>query len=73
MPEPVSEETARNRWLAIVVARLAGVAMVILGLLIVEQAIDAPEVLGYALALAGLAGTFVAPIALARRWKTPVE
>lgn len=73
MPEPVSDDRARTRWMAITLARLAGVALVIIGLLIVQRGIEAPEMLGYVLVLAGLAGTFVLPIKLARRWRSPVE
>jgi hypothetical protein len=71
MPEPVSDDTARTRWMVIILARLTGVAMVIIGLLIVQRGIEGPEVLGYAFVLAGLAGTFVVPIKLARRWRSP--
>jgi hypothetical protein len=73
MVEPVSDDTARNRWAVITAARLAGVAAVVLGLLIVQRVVEAPELLGYALVLIGLADTFVVPIVLARRWRSPSE
>ena len=34
MADPVSEETARNRWAVIQAVRLSGVAMVLVGILI---------------------------------------
>lgn len=68
---PVSDEVARNRWMAINLVRVAGVAMAIVGLLITQQAIAAPVWLGYALLAVGLLDMFGAPVLLARKWRSP--
>ena len=50
---------------------MSGVAAVVLGMLIAAQRVDAPSALGYGLLAAGLAGVFVIPTVLVRRWRTP--
>lgn len=62
---------ARNRWLVITLLRLAGVAMVVFGLLIVQGVFDANPLIGYALLVIGLVDAFVMPLVLARKWRTP--
>lgn len=71
MVEPASEERARNRWLVINAVRIAGVALVVVGLLGTQGAIDVPIWAAYALLAAGFAGAFLAPTMLARRWRSP--
>jgi hypothetical protein len=71
MADPVSDETARNRWLVIVFARLAGVAMVVLGLLAIQGVVEMPEWAAYLLLAVGLADVFFVPTFLARRWRSP--
>lgn len=71
MDERRDDDRARNRWLAIQAARLGGVALAILGLLIAEARIEGPTWLGYAMLVAGLAVIFVVPIKLARKWRSP--
>ena len=73
MAEPVSDEVARNRWLAIQGVRLAGVLMIFIGILLVRGAGFAPEALGWVLLPIGLAAMFLAPRLLARRWRSPTE
>ena len=73
MDNRVSDDVARNRWLVIGVVRLAGVAMVLVGLLIVRQVIPAPAFAGYAILAVGLADVFLAPLLLARKWRSPRE
>jgi hypothetical protein len=67
------DDVARNRWLVINLLRVAGVAMVIVGLLITQDAIAAPAVAGYVLIAAGLADVFAVPLLLARKWRSPRE
>ncbi len=70
-----SDTRARNRWAALQAARLAGVALVILGILITQGVWgferDQGRVVGYAIIIAGLIDLFVLPQVLARRWRTP--
>jgi pilus assembly protein TadC len=71
MADPVDEETARKRWMAIQTARFAGVALVLIGILIRYAVIPAPLAVGIGLIVLGLVGTFFVPTLLARRWRTP--
>jgi hypothetical protein len=71
MVEPVGDATARNRWLVIVFARLAGVAMVIVGLLGTQGRIEMPLLAAYGLLAVGLADVFLVPTFLARKWRSP--
>ncbi len=64
---------ARNRFIAIQIVRLTGVAMVLLGLLVMNGRLHWPREAGYILAVLGLFGALLAPILLARKWKTPGE
>lgn len=67
----VSDEVARNRWLAINTVRVAGVVMVLVGLLIVQQVIPEPAWAGYTILAVGIADVFLVPLVLARKWRSP--
>lgn len=71
MVDPVSDETARNRWLAINAVRIAGVAMVVTGLLGTQGAVGMPEWAAYVLLAVGFADVFLMPTFLARKWRSP--
>lgn len=71
--DPSNDDVARNRWLILGLSRLAGVGMVITGLLVTQGAILWPIELGYALVLIGIVDVFVVPQVLARRWRSPRE
>ncbi len=71
MADPVDDETARKRWMAMQMARFAGVALVLVGILIRYAVIPAPLALGIGLIVLGLIGAFFVPTLLARRWRTP--
>lgn len=64
---------ARNRFIAIQFVRLGGVAMVLLGLLVMNGRIDWPREVGFVLAALGLFEALLAPLLLSRKWKTPAE
>jgi hypothetical protein len=64
-------DPARRRFFTIQLVRVAGVACVLLAMLIGAERIAAPLWLGYALLAAGLAGVFVLPPILVRKWRTP--
>jgi hypothetical protein len=69
----VSDDPARGRFAAMQLARLAGVALVIAALLVLRQRIDLPEAAGWIMLLSGLAGAFLAPQLLARKWRSGGE
>jgi len=73
MDDRNSGEAARNRWLAINAVRVAGVAMVLVGLLVVREVIPEPAWAGYTILAVGLADVFLVPLLLARKWRTPPE
>jgi membrane protein YdbS with pleckstrin-like domain len=69
----MNDDIARTRWFILSLSRLAGVALVITGLLVTQRAIDWPVEAGYALVLIGIVDVFVVPQVLARRWRSPKE
>jgi hypothetical protein len=73
MEPPVSDEVARARWLAIGATRIAGVAMVIVGLLGLQGVFEYPAIAGYVLVGVGLLDVFLVPLVLARKWRSPRE
>ena len=68
---------AAARFAVIQVLRLSGVALVILGLVIVagpsQRLSGLPDWAGYIVLVVGLADVFVVPTLLARRWRSPPE
>ena len=73
MDNRVNDEVARNRWMVINAVRVAGVVMVLVGLLIVREVIPEPAWAGYVIGAVGLADVFLVPLMLARKWRTPPE
>ena len=72
MTEP--DTTARNRWLALTLTRIAGSAGAIFGVVLIGRAQTiGPKILGVAIVLSALAMIATVPRALARRWWTPPE
>lgn len=72
--EPRSDlpsDPAPRRFFTIQAVRLAGVAFVVLGMMIVAGRIPWPAWLGYLLLINGLVDVFVIPLRLARKWRTP--
>ena len=67
----MNEDPARGRFMTIQLLRLSGVALVLAGLLAVRGKIGLPAEAGYVMLAAGLAGVFLVPQWLARKWKTP--
>lgn len=65
------DRTARNRWLALVLVRLAAAAGAVFGVIVMARGIDTPQrVLGGAIVLSALYVMAVVPRALAHRWRT---
>ena len=67
----IEDEQARSRWAVIQAVRLAGAAMVVIALLILNGVVPAPEMAGYVLLVVGLADVFAIPQLLVRKWRTP--
>lgn len=66
-------DPAQSRYFAMVAVRFAGVALILAGILVVRRVLELPDMVGYALLVLGLAGFFVVPTLLARRWRSPKE
>lgn len=64
---------ARNRFIIIQLVRISGVALVLIGLLVMNGRINLPREAGFVLAAAGLFEAMLAPLLLARKWKTPSQ
>ena len=66
------EATVRNRYFALVGARLLGAAGALLGLVLIARS-DAvvPKAIGTALVISAVLMIAIVPRALARRWRTP--
>ena len=68
---PVSEDVARGRWMAINAVRIAGVAMVVIGILGLQDVFEYPAIAAWILIGVGLLDVFVIPRVMARKWRTP--
>jgi uncharacterized membrane protein HdeD (DUF308 family) len=68
---PMKETRAKRRYFTIQAVRLAGVVMVLLGILVLNDKLAWPRLLGYFLVLNGLFDALFLPTILAKRWKTP--
>jgi hypothetical protein len=73
MEKPVSDDVARGRWLAINAVRIAGVAMVVVGIFGLQDVFEYPDIAGYLLIGVGLIDIFVIPKLMARKWRSPLE
>lgn len=69
--EPAANDPARARFLFIAAHRLVGAALVVLGMLAMQGALDWGKGPGKVLAITGLVVFFVVPLFLARVWRTP--
>jgi len=74
MTDPqLTEDAAKKRFFLISMTRLSGAILVMLGILVVNQNIDWPTMVGYVLIVVGLVDMFYLPLVLARRWRSPDE
>ena len=75
-PTPPTDRE-RTRWFTLVVTRFIGFAIVLVGILMSQGAIDLAgdvnTLAGYMLIAVGLVDGFVVPQILARKWRTPPE
>ncbi len=71
MTDPTPTE-ARNRWLIINAARIAGIAGAVFGIVLIGRFEQWPlKVLGAAIVLSAIYMSWTIPAALAHRWATP--
>jgi hypothetical protein len=68
-PRQAAEARARTGFILITAVRFGGVAMVMLGMAIIQGVIDLPWSLGVVLAVIGMIDFFVLPLLLAKAWK----
>jgi hypothetical protein len=69
--DPFDDDLARKRFMIINMVRFTGVGIAAFGAAITAGVIAMPEMIGYFLIAAGAIDALVAPIVLARAWKTP--
>lgn len=67
----MTDDPAKPRWLIIQLLRLSGAVFVAVGLAIMAGKIALPPAAGTVLAVIGLFDFAVAPLLLARRWRSP--
>lgn len=68
----MSDDPARARFFAIQALRLSGLALVLIGLAILNGVIALPEIAGYVIFVVGLLDALIMPSVLSRIWKTPL-
>jgi hypothetical protein len=70
-PGPPSPDPARARWLAMALARIAGSAGAVFGVVLIGRATSfGPRLLGLAITLSALAMMVIVQRHLARRWRS---
>ena len=67
----MTSDPAKARFIAIQAIRWTGVALALLGLLVIRGRIAFPREAGYVLFVVGLFDALFMPTILARRWKSP--
>jgi hypothetical protein len=67
----MSDDPAKARFFALQAIRISGVAITVVGALIIAHKIDLPQEAGYALFVVGALDALFMPRLLARRWKSP--
>ncbi len=72
-PPDQPDDVARNRWMVINAVRVAGVAMVLVGILGARGVFEYPIAAAYVLIVVGLFDIFAVPLILARKWRSPSE
>ena len=70
MQSPEQEARAKGRFIAISAMRFAGVAMILLGIAVLQRMVVLPEWAAYLLIVLGMVETFVMPQVFARIWRT---
>jgi hypothetical protein len=68
----MNEDPAQSRFFILQALRLAGIVQVVLGLAIAVGKLDLPQIAAYLLIANGMIDTFLIPVILAKRWKSPL-
>ena len=63
-------DPAKARFLTFQAVRLSGVALAVLGALVLGQILPLPEFVGYIFLALGAVDVFILPIFLAKRWRS---
>jgi len=71
MADGADDTVARNRWLAINAVRIGGIALTVLGIMVLSGELELPRVAGWIALALGLPGALVLPAVLVRRWRSP--
>lgn len=69
----MNEEQAKRRFLAIQLVRLIGIVMAVFGVVTMAGKTGLPVEAGYVLFAVGFADAILAPMLLAKRWKSRDE
>ena len=67
----MATDPAKQRFFAMQMIRLGGIAIAAFGLLTIAGKIELPKAAGVALFVVGLVDAIVMPLVLARKWRTP--
>lgn len=64
----------RNRFLILNIVRISGAVMIVFGMAVIARGfLDLPKEVGYLLFVIGIVDFIIAPLFLARAWKTPAD
>lgn len=69
----MSRDPAAARFFVIQIVRLTGIALAVLGLVVLGGRLEWPKLAGVGLLVAGLFDAMAVPLILARKWKSPTE
>ncbi|MBX7483207.1 hypothetical protein [Qipengyuania qiaonensis] len=69
-PDPAGHDPAKARFLTIQAVRLLGVALGVLGALVLAGSLPLPEIVGYLFLALAAVDIFILPIFLAKRWSS---
>lgn len=70
MPSPEEDARAKGRFMVINLMRIGGIAMILMGIAVVQRMIALPDWAGYLLIALGMMETFLVPTLLARVWSS---
>jgi len=71
MADPVDDTRARRRWTIVQLGRLGGVALTVIGIMVLTGEMALPRTAGWISLTLGLAGSLILPALLVRRWRSP--
>lgn len=70
MPSPEEDARAKGRFMVINLMRIGGIAMILMGIAVLQSMISLPDWTGYLLIVLGMMETFLVPTLLARVWSS---